>query len=88
MQAPASVRRANRNAIRAARSFRRPTTNGAAAGPKRAHGPPSENETDRHGRPHARPRYEVHHMATITKLRNKIEHVSALKGWRMRWYMQ
>jgi len=27
-------------------------------------------------------------MATITKLRNKIEHVSALNGWRMRWYMQ
>ena len=54
----------------------------------RAHGPPSEIETDWHGRQHARPRYEVHHMATITKLRNKIEHVSALKGWRMRWYMQ
>ena len=69
-------------------SVRRPTRNGAAAGPKRAHGPPSENETDRHGRPYARPRYEVHHMATITKLRNKIEHVSALNGWRMRWYMQ
>jgi len=64
--------------------------NGAAAGPrsKRAHGPPSENETDRYGRPHARPRYEVHHMATITKLRNKIERVSVLNGWRMRWYMQ
>jgi len=27
-------------------------------------------------------------MATITKLRNKIEHVSVLKGWRMRWHMQ
>jgi len=40
------------------------------------------------GAPHARPRYEVHHMATITKLRTKIEHVSALKGWRMRWHMQ
>jgi hypothetical protein len=30
----------------------------------------------------------VHHMATIIKLRDKIEHVNALKGWRMRWYMQ
>ena len=56
--------------------------------PPRAHGPPLENETNRHGRPHARPRYEVHHMATITKLRNKIERVSALNGWRMRWHMQ
>jgi len=27
-------------------------------------------------------------MATIAKLRDKIEHVSALKGWRMRWHMQ
>jgi hypothetical protein len=45
-------------------------------------------KTDRYGQPQARPRYEVHHMATISKLRNKIENVSALKGWRMRWYMQ
>ena len=28
------------------------------------------------------------HMATITKLRKKIERVSALNGYRMRWYMQ
>ena len=28
------------------------------------------------------------HMATIIKLRNKIERVSALNGWRMRWHMQ
>jgi len=27
-------------------------------------------------------------MATITKLRNKIERTSALQGWRMRWHMQ
>jgi len=27
-------------------------------------------------------------MATIIKLRNKIERVSALNGWRMRWHMQ
>jgi hypothetical protein len=84
-----SVRRANRNASsgRTELGGDRPRT-ALPQAPKRAHGPPSENETDRHGRPHARPRYEVHHMATITKLRNKIEHVSALKGWRMRWHMQ
>jgi hypothetical protein len=27
-------------------------------------------------------------MATIKKLRTKMENVSALKGWRMRWHMQ
>jgi hypothetical protein len=27
-------------------------------------------------------------MATMTKLAKKIERVSALNGWRMRWYMQ
>ena len=27
-------------------------------------------------------------MATMNKVRNKLERVSALKGWRMRWYMQ
>jgi hypothetical protein len=30
----------------------------------------------------------VHTMARLTKLRDKIERVDALKGWRMRWYMQ
>jgi hypothetical protein len=30
----------------------------------------------------------VHPMATLTKLRDKIERIDALKGWRMRWYMQ
>jgi hypothetical protein len=30
----------------------------------------------------------VFDMETITKVRNKIERVSALKGWRMRWHMQ
>jgi hypothetical protein len=30
----------------------------------------------------------VLHMATMTKLRKKIERVSALNGWRMRWHMQ
>jgi len=24
----------------------------------------------------------------MTKLRDKIERIDALKGWRMRWYMQ
>jgi len=27
-------------------------------------------------------------MQTITKLRDKLQHGSALKGWRMRWHMQ
>jgi hypothetical protein len=27
-------------------------------------------------------------MQTMTKVREKLERVSALKGWRMRWYMQ
>jgi hypothetical protein len=31
---------------------------------------------------------EVKTMATMTKLRKKIERVSALNGWRMRWHMQ
>jgi hypothetical protein len=30
----------------------------------------------------------VHTMATISKLYNKIQHGSALNGWRMRWHMQ
>jgi hypothetical protein len=30
----------------------------------------------------------VPNMATMTKVRNKLERVSPLKGWRMRWYMQ
>jgi len=27
-------------------------------------------------------------MATMTKVRDKLERMSALKGWRMRWHMQ
>jgi len=27
-------------------------------------------------------------MATFTKIRNRLERINALKGWRMRWYMQ
>jgi hypothetical protein len=30
----------------------------------------------------------VHAMQTLTKLTKKIERVSALNGWRMRWHMQ
>jgi hypothetical protein len=61
---------------------------GAAAGPERAHGPPSQIEINRCGpRRPCRDRRCIA-MATITKLRNKIERVSALNGWRMRWHMQ
>jgi hypothetical protein len=28
-----------------------------------------------------------HPMATLKKVRDKIERVDALKGWRMRWHM-
>jgi hypothetical protein len=30
----------------------------------------------------------VFDMATMTKVRSKLERISALNGWRMRWYMQ
>jgi hypothetical protein len=30
----------------------------------------------------------VFHMATIKKIRTKLERTSALNGWRMRWHMQ
>jgi hypothetical protein len=30
----------------------------------------------------------VFDMATKTTVREKLERISALKGWRMRWYMQ
>jgi hypothetical protein len=30
----------------------------------------------------------VQAMQTITKIRKRIERVSALNGWRMRWHMQ
>ena len=56
--------------------------------PQRAHGPPS-CETNPIGVAANQARRETRYtMATITKLRNKIENVSALKGWRMRWHMQ
>lgn len=58
--------------------------------PHRAHGPPSEHENrtgDGRLRP-SRTTSEVQTMQTIKKLRDKIQHGSALNGWRMRWYMQ
>ncbi len=69
----------------------RATTDEELALPQAPNGPTGRRQRTkptRPGRPHARPRYEVHHMATITKLRDKIERVSVLKGWRMRWHMQ
>jgi hypothetical protein len=33
-------------------------------------------------------RCEVFDMATITKVRKQIARASALRGWRMRYYMQ
>ena len=83
-----AVRRANRDANRAEHGSRddRPTTAlpQASTGPRAA---VMRNESDRRGLDQAR-RETRYTMATITKLRNKIENVSALKGWRMRWHMQ
>jgi hypothetical protein len=62
---------------------------GAAAGP---HGPTGRRQTatpNRRRPPAAAPdENEVQAMQTITKLRDKIERASVLKGWRMRWHMQ
>jgi hypothetical protein len=40
------------------------------------------------GRPRPRRENEVLSMATIKKIREKLERTSALNGWRMRWHMQ
>jgi hypothetical protein len=40
------------------------------------------------GRHPPRRENEVPAMTTITNLTKKIERMSALNGWRMRWYMQ
>src|SRR3954454_15350613 len=83
-----SVRRANRNAIRAVRSLRRPTRTRRC---RRSFGPTGPRQTTETNRaPAAWPRAvnEVHVMTTLTKLRDKIERFDALKGWRMRWHMQ
>ena len=60
---------------------------GAAAGPN---GPTGRRHAKRirSARPPQARRETRYTMATIAKLRNKIENVSALKGWRMRWHMQ
>ena len=42
----------------------------------------------RSARPDQARRETRYTMAKLIKLRNKIENVSALKGWRMRWHMQ
>jgi len=68
----------------------RATTDQPTALPQAPTGPRAavmRNESDRRGLDQAR-RETRYTMATITKLRNKIENVSALKGWRMRWHMQ
>jgi hypothetical protein len=83
-----AVRRANRDTNRAEHGPRddRPTTAlpQAPAGPRAA---VRRNEPDRRRRDQAR-RETRYTMATISKLWHRIEHVSALKGWRMRWHMQ
>jgi len=87
MQAPAlSVRRANRNATRATELRDNGPGHGAAAGPQGPTGRRQRPKTNRR-RPRGRALWiEVHAM--MTKLRDKIERIDALKGWRMRWYMQ
>jgi len=65
-----------------------PTKLGAAAGPS---GPRAAAMRPRNAirRGPSRPRRsEVFDMATMTKVRKKLERVSVLNGWRMRWYMQ
>jgi hypothetical protein len=83
-----AVRRANRDANRAeTRTARRPTTTALPQAPTGPRAAVMRNESDRRGLDQAR-RETRYTMATIIKLRNKIENVSALKGWRMRWHMQ
>jgi hypothetical protein len=55
----------------------------------RAHGPPTETDTNPGaGRPARAVKTRCITMATIRNLRDKIERMSALNGWRMRWHMQ
>jgi hypothetical protein len=42
----------------------------------------------RSARPDQARRETRYTMAKLIRLRNKIENVSVLKGWRMRWHMQ
>jgi hypothetical protein len=63
-------------------------THGAAAGPTGPTGRRQNATPNRRRPPPAAPDdIEVHTMQTITKLREKIQHGSALNGWRMRWHM-
>jgi hypothetical protein len=84
-----AVRRANRNANRGVTS--RATTDQDTVQPQARRGPTGHrHRTKTTGEAASGPAAESRcsDMATITKVRNKFERVSALKGWRMRWYMQ
>ncbi len=83
-----AVRRANRDANRAeTRTARRPTTTALPQAPPGPRAAVMGNEI-RSARPDQARRETRYTMAKLIKLRNKIENVSALKGWRMRWHMQ
>jgi hypothetical protein len=84
-----AVRRANRNARRAVNEPRDDRHDTVLPQALRAHGPPSSgNETTGEAAIGPAAESRCSDMPTITKVRNKLERVSALKGWRMRWYMQ
>jgi hypothetical protein len=86
MQAPASVRRAFRAANPGAGTAS--LRHGAAAGPPGPRAAVKRLKAIGAGRPCPRRENEVFHMATIKKIRTKLERTSALNGWRMRWHMQ
>ena len=69
-------------------SERNVARHGAAAGPTGPTGRRQRLQTTGAGRRRPRRGNEVLHMATMTKIRKRIERVSALNGWRMRWHMQ
>jgi hypothetical protein len=86
MQAPASVRRANRaRETGSGRDLHDTVLPQAPTGPRAA---VRTRKTTGAGRHRPRRGTEVPAMTTITKLTKKIERMSALNGWRMRWYMQ
>jgi hypothetical protein len=87
IRAPA-VRRANRDA---AGGTSHATTDQDTALPQAPTGPRAAViETRTNGAAGSGPCREERcsDMATMTKVRNRLERVSALKGWRMRWHMQ
>ncbi len=85
MQASASVRRANRaRESGIGRDLHDTALPQAPTGPRAA----VNGKTTGAGRHRPRRGNEVPAMTTITKLTKKIERMSALNGWRMRWYMQ